>query len=218
MLEKLEDIKHAFYINLESRVDRKIYVENELQKLGVKAERFNAICLSNGAIGCSMSHLKCLEIAKEKNWDHLLIVEDDITFTNPSLFKYNLNKFLCYKDDWDVLLFGGNVIPPFQREHNWYVQVFSCQTTIGYLVKSHYFDTLIQNYKESIQLLMKNPANKFEFAIDRYWFKLQEKDKWFLITPLTVTQKENDFSDIECRKTNYSNLMLDLEKSWLKKN
>jgi hypothetical protein len=52
------------------------------------------------------------------------------------------------------------------------------------------------------------------YAIDKYWFKLQQKDNWYLITPLTVTQRE-DYSDIEERNTNYTRLMVDLDKEWM---
>jgi GR25 family glycosyltransferase involved in LPS biosynthesis len=216
-MNSISDIKHAFYINLETRPDRKSHVEKQLKQLGIIAERFNAIKLKDGAIGCSMSHLKCLEIAKEKKWDHLLIVEDDILFTKPELFKTQLNTFLSKQPTFDVLLVAGNIIPPFHRIDESYIKVHNCQTTTGYLVQSHYYDTLIHNYKEGIQQLMKDPFNRRDYAIDKYWFQLQEKDKWYLITPLTVVQRE-DYSDIEKRPTNYKNLMVDLEKEWLIQN
>ena len=54
MLESISDIKHAFYINLINRTDRKSYIELELEKVGIKAERFNAIKLADGRIGCSL--------------------------------------------------------------------------------------------------------------------------------------------------------------------
>ena len=66
-MNSIEDIQHAFYINLESRPDRKKHIEQQLNLLGINADRFNAIKLPNGALGCSMSHLKCLEIAKQNN-------------------------------------------------------------------------------------------------------------------------------------------------------
>jgi glycosyl transferase family 25 len=213
-MKNIQDITHAFYINLESRTDRKEYVEQQLQYVGINATRFNAIKLENGALGCSMSHLKCIETAKKNNWDHILIVEDDITFLNPLLFVNNLNKFLEKNSDWDVVLIGGNIIPPYKKVDATCVQVINCQTTTGYLVKSHYYDALIQNYKEGINKLLKESENHYQYAIDKYWFSLQERGKWFLITPLTVTQKE-DYSDIEKKETNYSRVMLDLEKKWL---
>jgi GR25 family glycosyltransferase involved in LPS biosynthesis len=207
------NIKHAFYINLESRPDRRIWCETQLQSVGIQATRFNAIKLPNGAIGCSMSHLKCLHHAKEHGWDHLLIVEDDIEFTDPQFFKTQLDKFLTSKPkpDWDVVLLAGNNMPPYEQVADYCAKVTACQTTTGYIVNGHYFDTLIKNIKEGLELLIKNPEDHKIYALDKYWFKLQEKDKWFLITPLTVIQRE-DYSDIEERVTNYQTVMLDLDK------
>ena len=59
-MESINDIKNVFYINLESRPDRKHHVEQQMKILNITAERFNAVKLTNGAMGCSMSHLKCL--------------------------------------------------------------------------------------------------------------------------------------------------------------
>jgi len=210
-MESISDIKHAFYINLLSRPDRKNHVENQLLSIGINAERFNAIKMTNGAIGCSMSHLKIIEISKKNNWDHVLIVEDDILFTNPTIFVTQFNHFLKNHNDFDVVLIAGNNLPPYKIIDNTCVKVTQCQTTTGYLVKNHYFDTLIKNYKEGLLNLMKDPSNHRLYAIDKYWFNLQKINKWYLITPLTVTQRE-DYSDIEKRPTNYTNVMLDLNK------
>lgn len=92
-MESIRDIKHSLYINLEERVDRREHAENQFASIGINAERFQAIKMPNGAIGCSMSHLKCLQTAHDNKWEHLLICEDDITFTNPELFSKQLNSF-----------------------------------------------------------------------------------------------------------------------------
>jgi len=217
MLNNIIDIKHTFYINLEHRVDRKDHVEKELEKIGIKEfERFNAIKLQNGAIGCSMSHLKCLEIAKENNWPHVLICEDDIQFLDPELFKQQINGFFETNKNWDVLLLAGNNVPPYQKINEFCVKVSHCQTTTGYIVKNHYFDTLMKNIKQGIQNLIREPEKHVFFAIDKYWFSLQEKDKWYLIVPLTVVQR-NDYSDIEKKITNYKKVMTDLDKKYFLK-
>jgi len=210
----ITNIEHALYINLDSRVDRKQHVEEQMSKIGINITRFNAIKLTNGAIGCSMSHLKCIEMAKQNKWEHVLIVEDDILFLNPELFKNQLNKFLKNNENFDVALIAGNNMPPYQRIDDSCVKVYRCQTTTGYIVKRHYYDTLINNFREGIQKLIKNPEQHVLYAIDKYWFKLQEKDNWYLITPLTVTQRE-DYSDIEKRHTNYTRVMVDLDKEWM---
>ena len=213
-MNSIEDIKHSFYINLASRPDRKQHVEVQLNLIGINADRFNAIKLPNGALGCSMSHLKCLEIAKENSWPHLLIVEDDIKFLDPELLKSQLNKFLSNHKSWDVVLIGGNNIPPYTKIDDTCVKITSCQTTTGYLVNSHYFETLIENFRTGINKLIKSPEQHISYAIDKHWFQLQKRDNWFLIIPLTVTQRE-DYSDIEKRSTNYTNVMTDLDKEWL---
>lgn len=212
-MNNISDIKNAFYINLTSRPDRKQHVEEQLRIMGVTAKRFNAIKLSNGALGCSLSHLKCLETAKQNNWSHLLVVEDDIKFLDPELFKRQLNKFFVNHTNWDVVLIGGNNVPPYQKIDDTCVKVASCQTTTGYLVNGHYFDTLIENFRTGIKKLMENPESHFLYAIDKYWFNLQKIHNWYLIIPLTVTQRE-DYSDIEKRATNYTQVMTDLDKEW----
>jgi glycosyl transferase family 25 len=210
-MNSVSDIQHAFYINLDSRPDRKQHVERQLGIIGINAQRFKAIKLPNGALGCSMSHLKLIETAKENNWPHILVVEDDILFTNPSLFIQQCNKFLSTHKEFDVALISGNNVPPYREIDDTCVQVTKCQTTTGYLVQNHYFDTLIQNYKMGIQNLMREPENHRIYAIDKFWFKLQAIHKWYLIIPLTVAQRE-DYSDIEKRPTNYARAMLDLDK------
>jgi len=212
-LNSISDINHCFYINLESRPDRKQHVEKQLTNIGIKEKsiRFNAIKLKNGAIGCSMSHLKCIETAKKNGWSHVLIIEDDITFLNPELFIKQLNNFLTNHILWDVLLIAGNNMPPYIKIDDSCVKVTRCQTTTGYLVKSHYFDTLIHNFKEGLNLLLKEPIQHVNYAIDKYWFQLQKRDLWYLIIPLTVVQRE-DYSDIEKRPTNYTKVMTDLDK------
>jgi glycosyl transferase family 25 len=210
-MNSISDIKHAFYINLLSRPDRKQHVENQLKTIGINAERFNAIKMPNGALGCSLSHLKLIETAKANNWEHILIIEDDILFTDPSIFIKQFNNFLSNHKDFDVVIISGNNCPPFTKIDDTCVQVTRCQTTTCYLVQQHYYDKLINNFREGINKLMREPHNHILYAIDKYWFNLQAVDKWYLIIPLTVTQRE-DYSDIEKRPTNYSRAMLDLDK------
>ena len=125
-----------------------------------------------------------------------------------------MNAFLHNQKDWDVLLLGGNNVPPYRQVDTTCVQVSFCQTTTGYLVKSHYFETLINNIRLGISHLIREPNNRIMYAIDKFWILLQRQDKWFLIIPLTVTQRE-DYSDIERRPTNYKRVMTSLNKEWM---
>lgn len=215
MLETIQDIKHSFFINLDHRVDRKQHVEKQLHSIGiVNPTRFSAIRVQNGAIGCGMSHLHCLEYARNNAWDHVLIVEDDIQFLDPKFFVNQMNLFLHNQKEWDVVLLGGNNVPPYRHVDPSCVQVSFCQTTTGYLIKNHYFETLINNIRLGISHLIREPNNRFHYAIDKFWIRLQKQDKWFLIIPLTVTQRE-DYSDIEKKPTNYTRAMISLDKEWM---
>jgi hypothetical protein len=69
----------------------------------------------------------------------------------------------------------------------------------------------MKNVKSGLTLLLNNPTQHRYYAIDKYWFSLQEIDNWFLIIPPTVVQIEG-YSDIEMHVTNYQELMTDLDK------
>lgn len=211
--DKLLD--HVYFINLEHRVDRLYMTKQELSKLKPNiGTRFNAIKAASGAVGCSMSHIKCLEQAKNNNLPHVFICEDDICFLNPQLLMKNLQTFCENIPDWDVLVIGGNTVPPYQQIGDYCARVFNNQTLTGYIVREHYYDKLIANFREGLKKLIANPENKREYAIDMYWKRLQTTDLYYFITPPTVSQREG-FSDIEKRQTNYTHLMLDMNKDWL---
>ena len=220
----IQEIEHCFYINLDRRMDRRQQVEQELASLGISQpfiQRFKAIEMTNGSVGCSMSHLHLLQRAYNEGWPYIMIVEDDIQFLQPDIFLKQSNMFFDVfrrKEDgigteplWDVLLLAGNNVPPYIQNGDFSVRVSHCQTTTGYIVRAHYLPTLIENVKIGIHKLLMSPENHFHFAIDKYWLPLQKKDRWYLVTPLTVVQRDG-YSDIEGKEKDYSRLMLDLEK------
>jgi len=208
--------KHALFINLDDRVDRLDHALNEFDKMNMQVERVSAIKNKHGAIGCTMSHIKCLQLAKKREYEYVFICEDDITFLDPQKLKENFELFQTHIHEnikWDVLIVGGNNVPPYQKLTDFCSRVFSCQTTTGYIVRKHFYDTLITNFKESAENLMKHPENGREFALDIYWKRLQQKHMWLMLTPPTVSQYES-YSDIENRNVNYDALMLDMDKEW----
>ena len=206
----------TYYINLESRTDRLTHVQAELAKIGCDTGmRFNAVRTTNGAVGCTISHIRCLELAKEKDHPYVFICEDDICFSDPDLLVKNTNEFFKQgKDNWDVLIIGGNMVPPYQQVGDFCARITNCQTTTGYIVRQPYYEKLIKNFREGLNQLMKNPTNKREYAIDMYWKQLQQTDRWYIIIPLTVHQLEG-YSDIEGRNVDYKTLMMDMNKEWL---
>lgn len=210
-------LKHTLFINLNNRTDRLGHVTKQLASIGLVGERFNACKTAVGAIGCTLSHIKCLELAKARDYEQVFICEDDITFLDPDTFKSSLELFANNRElEWDVLIIGGNIVPPYEPIANYCVRVGECQTTTGYVVKRHYYDVLIDNFRDSVKNLVREPHNKQSFALDIYWKRLQKSGRWYMIFPLTVVQYDT-YSDIEERYTDYRGLMLDKDKTWLRR-
>jgi hypothetical protein len=204
-LNKLID--GVLYINLAHRTDRKKHIEKELDKISSicnTIERIDAIKHNNGAKGCGMSHIKALEYAKQNKWSNVLIVEDDLIFKNITLIETITDTLDKLTNEFDVLIFSGNILKQNNININHLAKPINVQTTSCYLINSHYFDTLINVFKESVEKLKytNNYSNSHKWAIDRHWFKLQEKDNWYIFKP-TIAYQMEDYSDIEKKHVNY---------------
>lgn len=212
MLRQFHDITHVVYINLDSRIDRRTHFESQFRKMGLQPQRFSAIRNVDGAIGCSMSHVACMELAIKNGWDHVLVCEDDATITNPGQLVYQVNQFLKrFGHAWDVLLLAGNNYQPFRQVSPECVRVANCQTATAYLVRRPYFETLLANFNEGLRNLIAEPSRQPNYAIDQYWKLLQRTDRWYLIVPITVIQRP-DYSDIARQHVDYTDAMTQVDK------
>jgi GR25 family glycosyltransferase involved in LPS biosynthesis len=169
-------MNNHFYINLENRPERNLDTIVELKKLGIKKpNRFNAIKHEIPLVGCAKSHMGCLEKAKELNWDYVIIFEDDIKIEGKQKIIEKFNKFIKY--DFDVLYLGcWNYLAPIKVERD-LARVIKASCLHAYIVKSHYYDTLINNLKEGIELKLKDPNNG-KYNNDEWIGELQLKDRW----------------------------------------
>ena len=216
MLRSFHDITNVLFINLDSRTDRRTHFESQFGniRLGLQPQRFAAIRNADGAIGCSMSHVACMELAIKKKWDHVLVCEDDATIINPGQLVDQVNHFFNrFNDSWDVLLLAGNNYQPFRQESPEAVRVANCQTATAYLVRRPYFETLLANFREGLGKLKAEPTKQPKYAIDQYWKLLQRTGRWYLIVPISVIQRP-DYSDISKQHVNYSDAMMQVDKKW----
>jgi hypothetical protein len=219
MCETLQNkylLENVYYINLEERVDRKVLVETELKKMKWKYERFNAIKHERGILGCCLSHLAVIEMAKEKDLDYVVILEDDIQFLQPEKYNKMLIDFRNFVEsnslDYDVLLIATNILDKVSGVipiNNYIYRVGASYSAAGYIVKKHYYDKIIANYKEGLRLLIENPTVSGKYEFDVYWIKLQMVDKWLVLYPRTVNQRES-YSDILNCMTDYTKHMIDI--------
>jgi glycosyl transferase family 25 len=208
-------LENVYYINLKESKDRRIETEEELRKMNWKFQRFDGIKVKDGRIGCSISHLKVIEMAKQNNLEYVVVVEDDIQFLEPEKYNNMLNDFKDFMKsnnaDYDVLLIASNILDKVNGviPINKYIrQVKTSYCTAGYIVKKHYYDKIIANYKESIKLLIENPTIGGKYEIDVYWVNLQLVDKWYVIYPRTVNQRPS-YSIIQNTFVNYTSGLID---------
>lgn len=91
---------YHFIISDKDNIKRRNHIKNEFQKIGVEPNFFNAIIgkklddkalnyltskdryLSDGEIGCALSHKAVLEKFLESSHESIIIFEDDISFSN----------------------------------------------------------------------------------------------------------------------------------------
>lgn len=200
-------IDKAFYINLDHRQDRRDLMINFFKQGNVpdeKVERISAVSTPyNGMIGCAKSHISALENAKLHNYKAVLIAEDDLEWVDFDKMYSSLEE-LIQSNKWDVCMLTGfyaKTTPPNKINVAFY--------TNCYIVNNHYYDTLLQNMKEGLQLkeetlrkekiiwLKKSlhPLYKHIYNIDTYWIKLQLKDNWIGVIP-QICRQTLSYSDI----------------------
>jgi glycosyl transferase family 25 len=196
----MDSIEKIIYINLEERTDRKDLLLKELsniQNIDDKLIRFNAIKdTNNGAIGCTKSHIKCLEMAIQYNWKNVLILEDDAMWNN---YENGINILTnLMNKSYDVILLGGTYFSLNEETF----KLNKAHTTTAYVVSNHYYETLLNNFIEGLQNLEQTNISNM-YCIDVYWHKLQAKDNWYIVNPALMIQRES-YSDIEKQNVNYN--------------
>ena len=192
----MDTITHVVYINLDHRTDRRAQVEKELACFGNRVERLSATRHKTGGIGCSMSHIRALEKAKDASWANVLIVEDDFMWTGQKE-KGLEHLTLLTAQPYDVIVLGG----VSARYNPVTLRLQSCQTATAYLVAAHYYDTLLANFKEGLEGFLRSNVYG-EYALDQFWKRLQSVDTWFIISPGLCIQRPS-YSDIEHRNVDY---------------
>ncbi len=198
-----EFIDKVVYINLDHREDRRINMERFFQEGQIPSEkilRFSAIKNTPGIVGCAQSHVSVLKLAKTNNWNSILILEDDIEWKS---FSENYKKLTdIIKIQFDVCILSGYYI------HTEGIRVLKSYTTGAYIVKSHYYDKLINCFEESLRKLLapskltfqninrnQKIMNDHDNHFDVYWNRLQVQDNWIGIIPSMASQIES-YSDI----------------------
>lgn len=203
----LNDFFDKIYcINLDRRPDRWAECQAEFEKLNLIVERVSAIDgtklnnntrLKNGALALSLTVYNIITEAIENKYNKILILEDDIEFTeNINVFSEEISSL---PEDWDLLYFGGNhnihvgssqpikINEHFRKLHNTY-------STHAIGINSSGFKLIDEKLKTDIK------------EIDVLYAEIQKTNNVYCFNKLLATQR-NSFSDIENMTVNYKQII-----------
>lgn len=167
----------VFYINLDSRTDRKELFEKRAEEVGVVAERISAITplesevfpLYQGhndpqrkfKVGCTLSHQHVIRLAKEKGLKNCLIFEDDCVFLED--YKIEIQKCVDELKDieWDLFYIGGEPNNHcFRMSDNLYqIKDGGVYTTHAYAINHTFYDAALSisaHHVDTIDILYLN--------------------------------------------------------------
>ena len=199
----------GFYINLDERVDRKEHFEKLKQKYSFLKgiERMKAVKNNIGAIGCAMSHIKCMqELLKNNTDEYVAIFEDDFCLLNEGNFVKFIEAFNKIKnEDWDVISLtprGNTVITEGKYSNHGFLRIIEAQTMTGYIVKVSFLDKLSKLIKIGIENMIKGEKHDNN-ACDQIWKKLQKERKFIYYKHIYGGQLPG-WSDLEKRMVNYN--------------
>jgi len=131
-----------------------------------------------GEIGCIMSTINAIKIAKEKNWDEVIIMDDDIVLSED--FQKGV-KFLfrIIPSDWQHIFLGGHIymapVPVFQPTV--IPTYFKVSGSYCYILKKDAYDILLGELSE------------FELPVDDVIEKIsmrEQKIKSYIFFPFLV--------------------------------
>lgn len=207
-------INHCYYINLDHRTDRNQVMKDKVMPFfGFSEEEYTRFpgvntshekTLSSRSVGCAKSHLGVLEDAIAKNYNYVLILEDDFyPLVDSFEFNFRWNYFTENFADFNLCQISyNNIKPAIQLDDSGLVYFCdNSQTASAYIVKINFAKKIITHIKESIEQLSKEGCHSL-FAYDQAWKKFQTQDnKWFQLK--RCGYQRADYSDLEKRFVNY---------------
>jgi len=202
-----EYVDVIYYINLDSREDRKTEFLEEMRRMQVPDEKVVRISAVNkpgqGDWGCSLSHLFTMEQFIDSNIDNCIVFEDDFVFTQDiETVNAEFREVFDNSINYDVVMLSANEIDVQPTEHTYLKKVNDAQTTSGYMVTKYFAPILMHNYRDGVKLIEqsykigKSDALQGPFCVDQYWKRLQPQSNWYVFSPKLGVQHESH-SDIQ---------------------
>lgn len=196
------NVDQILFINLDDRKDRRTHMETLLaQTLGVPHDRFERVAAvrdTPGWKGCAQSHVKAVELALERRYRYVCILEDDFCpLVSSSEFSASIQKaWAVLPADFHVLMLGQTPIRMQRLHQDPLYRVKQALAMPGYIVAQEYLPVLLQAFRQALAT---------ERPIDLLTQKLQASDQWYGFFP-PIARQLPGFSDIENRDTDYGYL------------
>jgi len=195
----MENIDVIYYINLDHRTDRDRQFRIWVLSTGFpesKLVRISAVYnKTNGATGCSESHIKILETFIESSFNNCLIFEDDYEPLERRNYWDNFKKLFSSDNEFDWVLCSYNYLKSHPSKYPGLHRVQESNTTSGYFIKKTIAKLLLENFKAGLSKLEETKDPK-KYAIDMYWKALMKQTKCYCFFPRIGIQRES-YSDIE---------------------
>jgi hypothetical protein len=194
---KFSDIP-KFVINLERRPDRLESLIKEMDYIGWEFEIFKAVD-KNSHVGCSLSHIEIIKLAKEKEYESVLIIEDDCKIMPYA--KSLLEKIEEETNNFEFAIF--NLSPTLNRPvrvSDTYPHLIDITNLSEKL--DHHRDIFATNmilYHNSIYddvLKLEEPSLLNYYAIDDYIFKNIISIKQSYTSILPIAPQTSSWSDV----------------------
>jgi len=192
-------------INLDKRKDRWDEVQQEFKSWTPRVERVSAIQYSPGWKGCTLSHRKVIEIAKERHYPWVLIIEDDCMLTENAQerFKALLPYLWKHQEHWDVFLGGATSITSVDQPK------LVAKNPLLFKVKGFTTAFCLIHRKAYNRILHHMPSDpeKMTEAVDT-WYR--NNLRLWVTLPFIAIQRPSK-SDIENKNEDYTHMFKDAE-------
>lgn len=200
----MDDIT-CYYINLDKDIDRKIHIEQQLNTVFSNDQivRIKGVTHSKPYIGCSISHINCLQNFIKTNKEYCIIFEDDFEFEiEPEEVKNAISQAIDNKTNLFLLSYHSLVIHLYlETKNNYLCRFTNGQMACAYMVSKKFAPLLLKNFEESKELL--DTTNQYNiYALDQYWKKTHIEDGVYACVPRLGKQK-SFFSNIEYKNVDY---------------
>ena len=90
----------------------------------------------------------------------------------------------------------------YKSNYDFLYKIKDALTCSGYIVNSHYYDTLIKCWEKSVKMF-ESTGEENKYTCDVSWKTLQEKDNWVCFKKRLGKQRES-YSDIQKHIVNYN--------------